>query len=349
MSSSNPTELPNELLYMIFKDLDTKAIHACSMTCTDWQPAAVREIWACRSITIGDRQSRGEFPGPGDWPAFSSFVGKLTIGTDLTHRTMAQYNPANLSKLQELHVMNHVCLATPTPNILPGSAPSDNKDNTPLHWLHHLAARNPGLKVLSLVSHSPFNVAIQAAAFKISNYFRRPTLKCLPLTSLKLRYFTLSAAEMANLLQFCPALERLELEHVRLEIGHSPQQKARLMTHAGQLQKLVLLQTLPTSWLVQILYGVRHLALKGSVHPATTTVFATQGIQWTLPRAEFNRLMLMMPQLKTVAIDRVGMDVPSNGDERPHRTVRTVYTTEGIEFGNHFVNAKELPYVHQNN
>ncbi|KAG0013291.1 hypothetical protein BGZ82_002185 [Podila clonocystis] len=325
MTSTKPTELPNELLYMIFKDLDTKTVHACSMTCRDWQPAAAREIWACRSITIGDLHSRGEFPDPRDWPAFSGNLGKLIIGTALTLSSMAQYNPANLSKLQELHVMNHVCLATHT--------------QSTFHWLHHLAARNPGLQFLSLVSHAPFNVAIPRAAFKISNYIRRPALTSLALTSLKLRYFTLSAIELAHLLQFCPELTRLELEHVGLEGGQSPQLKAQ----AGRLQELVLLQTLPTGWFVQILAGVRALVLKGHIQPAALLP-STQRIKWTLPRAEFNRLMMTMPRLETVTVDRVGMDIPSNGDERPHPTLRTVYATEGIDFGSHFVNAKVLPY-----
>ncbi|KAF9308953.1 hypothetical protein BG003_010375 [Podila horticola] len=337
----NPAELSNDILHLFFKKLDTKSVYACAMTCKDWQPAAGDEIWSCRSITIGDPQSeQPSFPTSLDFPTFSSFVGNLTLSPELNRSTMEQYNPVNLSALRELHVMSHICLAT-LPPALPGSGASSDKnddnydDDTPLHWLHKLAVRNWNLRVLSLASHSPFGVAIQRAAFEISNYFREsPDLTSLALASLKLHYFALSAHQLANLLQFCPKLTRLELEHVDLGCN-SP----RLQAHAGRLQELVLLQTLPTAWFLQTLGGgVKTLVLKGHIRPAT------QGIRWTIPRAEFNRLMMTMPLLATLTIDRVGMDIPSNGEERAHRKVREVFATEGIEFGNHFVNAKVLPY-----
>ncbi|KAG0336164.1 hypothetical protein BG000_006857 [Podila horticola] len=342
----NPAELPNDILHLSFKKLDTKSVYACSMTCKDWQPAAGDEIWSCRSITIGDPQSeQPSFPSSLDFLTFSSLVGNLTLSPELNRSTMAQYNPANLSALRELHVMSHICLATPPPALPGGGASSDENDDnydddTPFHWVHKLAVRNRDLRVLSLASHSPFGVAIQRVAFKISNYFRKsPDLTNLELTSLKLRYFALSAHQLANLLQFCPKPTRLELEHVDLGCN-SP----RLQAHAGRLQELVLLQTLPTAWFLQTLGGgVKTLVLKGHIRPATVQP-ATQGIRWTIPLAEFNRLMMTMPLLVTLTVDRVGMDIPSNGEKRAHPKVREVFATEGIEFGNHFVNAKVLPY-----
>jgi hypothetical protein len=86
----------------------------------------------------------------------------------------------------------------------------------------------------------------------------------------------LTPGELANLLNFCPKLAPLELEHFWLDSGELVP-PSELQIHVRRLRHLSLLCMDLKGWFINILEGVQTLVLKGYLQPAAAP--ATQGIK----------------------------------------------------------------------
>ncbi|KAF9367420.1 hypothetical protein CPB97_005809, partial [Podila verticillata] len=339
-SSSTTSKLASndDILHLFFERLNTQDIHSCAITCKNWNLIAVQKIFSWHPIIIGNPNREMPFPNLEKWNEFNQVVKYLTIGSAADCNSLIKYSMDKVTMLRKLHVMNHMCLDIPSNNNSSASLSSASSSSVcekDPHWLKEVAVNNQGLRVMSLISRTPVNISIPRADFKISTYFGSPVQTNLPaLTSLKLRYFSLTPGELANLLNFCPQLTRLELEHVWLdsdELVAPPE----LQVHAGRLQYLSLLCMDLKGWFVNILGGVQTLVLKGHLQPAAAP--ATQGIKWKVPRSNFDTMMTTMRQLQTLKLDRVGIVGASMTTELlRHQSVQNVFTTEEVDFGHYF-------------
>ncbi|KAI9235436.1 MAG: hypothetical protein BYD32DRAFT_438332 [Podila humilis] len=234
-------------------------------------------------------------PSPVDWVWVHHKTTSLTLFAPTLNGTMFKYDLTVVKTLRELHVKHPAYLG------LRLGATSSR------HW------PLPGLSQTQIVP------------FKISNYFGHSSvLPSLAIQSLTLRHFILSDTELNNLLTFCPKLTRLELEHVSLV-----SESHMLLPHSG-LAEIVLVKTTPTLRLIQVLAGVRTVVLKGAVDPVTSS---SRGTHWRISRPLFDSLILGMPLLETVKIDRVDFlveDVQRHTGTN-HPQVKNVFKTADMK------------------
>ncbi|KAG0012989.1 hypothetical protein BGZ81_001282, partial [Podila clonocystis] len=227
-------------------------------------------------------------PSPQDWARNHRGTKSLTLPAPPNASPLAfSHDPIVVTTFHELHVKHPIYLA-----LKPTSAKSR------CHWLHDMAVHNKDLETLTLYGPGPTSFVPQLITpFRISDYFDLG-IKALPnleITALTLRHFTLTDTELGQLLRFCPRLTRLELQHVVLV--NSP-----ALGPLYGLRELVLVCTKPTAWLNRVLSGVHTLVLKGDANPPTRE---THDMLWPVSLDAFERLVLGMPLLFTVKIDRV--------------------------------------------
>lgn len=234
-----------------------------------------------------------------------------------------------VTTLRELHVKNPVYLSLK----LAGA-------KSPLHWLHDIAINNRSLEKLTL--YGPGSTGLepqQIARFKISNYFEfgSQALPSLQTTALTLRHFILSDTELGQLLKFCPKLTHLELEYVVFVSDTS-----RMALYKG-LRELVLVQTKPTARLNHVLSSVHTLVLKCDVDPPTKL---TKNNFWKLSIGDFDTMVLGMPLLTTVKVDRVAFveQYPEHASAMPHDNILQVFKNVHSDLSAHFPRAVILPY-----
>ncbi|KAF9016872.1 hypothetical protein CPC16_002961 [Podila verticillata] len=277
------------------------------------------------AVCLGDPSIPG--PSPVDWVWVHHKTTSLTLFAPTLNGTMFKYDLTVVKTLRELHVKHPDYLG------LRLGATSSR------HWLHDVAVSNQLLETLTLYGPEvPGLSQTQIVPFKISNYFGHSSvLPSLAIQSLTLRHFILSDTELNNLLTFCPKLTRLELEHVSLV-----SESHMLLPHNG-LAEIVLVKTTPTLRLIQVLAGVRTVVLKGAVDPVTSS---SRGTHWRISRPLFDRLILGMPLLETVKIDRVDFlveDVQRHTGTN-HPQVKNVFKTADMKLVGYFPNAGAQPY-----
>ncbi|KAG0362335.1 hypothetical protein BG005_005989 [Podila minutissima] len=268
-------------------------------------------------------------PSPKYWIRNHSGTKSLTLTAPPNASPLAfSHDPTVTTTLHELHIKHPIYLA-----LKPAGAKSRR------HWLHDMAVRNKHLGTLTLYGPGPTGFAPQhITPFQISNYFDLGT-KALPqleITSMTLRHFTLSNAELGQLLKSCPKLTRLELQQVVLV--NSP-----ALGPLYGLRELVLVRTRPTAWLNRVLSGVHTLVLKGDVNPPTR---GTQDAVWPVSLDKFERLVLGMPLLHAIKVDRITIAVQDLKYRRvlQHHGVRQVFKNAQIDLSEHFPKAVVLPY-----
>ncbi|KAF9314290.1 hypothetical protein BG003_004342 [Podila horticola] len=268
-------------------------------------------------------------PSPKDWARNHRGTRSLTLTAPPNASPLAfGHDPTIVTTLHELHVKHPIYLT-----LKPASSKSQR------HWLHDMAVRNKHLETLTLYGPGPTGFNPQhITPFKISDYFElgSKALPQLEITALTLRHFTLSDAELGQLFRFCPKLTRLELQHVVLV--NSP-----ALGPLYGLRELVLVWTKPTAWLNRVLSGVHTLVLKGDVSPPTRE---TQDAVWPMFLHDFERIVLSMPLLLTVMIDRVTFAAQDLKHHRvlQHHGVVQVFKNAQVDLSEHFPKAVVLPY-----
>ncbi|KAF9368599.1 hypothetical protein CPB97_004453, partial [Podila verticillata] len=276
-------------------------------------------------VCLGDPSIPG--PSPDEWARNHHRAQSLTLfAPTFTSMTPFKYDINVVKTLRELHVKHPVYLG-----LRLGAPPSH-------HWLHDMAARNRSLERLTLYGPGAPGVANTMISFKISNYFGA-ALPHLSIQSLTLRHFHLSDLELHNLLMFCPKLTRLELEHVYLR-----DETTFLLPHNG-LQEVVLVKTTPTKRLIQVMPGVHTLVLKGDVDPPSSAKPEYHGTLWRIARDGFDKLVLGMPLLETVKVERVDFrreDLKTQPGAL-HDNVRYVFKAADIKLHEYFPNAEFQP------
>ncbi|KAG0090297.1 hypothetical protein BGZ93_003640 [Podila epicladia] len=282
-----------------------------------------------RDVCIGDPFI--PCPSPKHWIRNHHWTKSLTLTAPPNASPLAfSHDPTVATTLHELHIEHPIYLT-----LKPAGAKSRR------HWLHDIAVRNKHLRTLTLYGPGPTGFAPQhITPFRISDYFDlgTKTLPQLEITSLTLRHFTLSDAELGQLLKSCPKLTRLELQHVVLV--NSP-----ALGPLYGLRELVLVRTRPTAWLNCVLSGVHTLVMKGDVRPSNRD---TQAAVWTVTLDEFERLVLGMPLLLTVKVDRITIVAQNHRRRRilQHHGVRQVFNNAQVDLSEHFPKAVVLPYTH---
>ncbi|KAF9370957.1 hypothetical protein CPB97_002337 [Podila verticillata] len=284
-----------------------------------------------KAFCIGDPSIPG--PSSNEWAKTHREAKSLTLSASTATTTnITEYNLTVVKTLREIHVKHPLYLGLKLASA-----------TTSRHWLHDMAVRNRSLEKLTLHGPgSPEFVYTQIVPFKISNYFGHGSKALLRLSiqSLSLRHFILSDTELDNLLNFCPRLKRLELEHVCFETESN-----KLLPHNG-LQEIVLTKTEPTLRLLQVLAGVHTFVLKGHVDPPVS--LSRMDIRWRISRYLFERYILGMSLLLTVKLDRVDFlleDLRKDTDAIHDRVVK-VFNTEGINIRAYFPKAVIKPYWH---
>ncbi|KAG0025521.1 hypothetical protein BGZ82_009974 [Podila clonocystis] len=268
-------------------------------------------------------------PSPKDWARNHGGTKSLTLTAPPNASPLAfSHDPIVVTTLHELHIKHPIYLS-----LKPASAKSRR------HWLHDMAVRNKDLETLTLYGPGPASFVPQLITpFRISDYFDlgNTALPNLEITALTLRHFTLSNAELGQLLRFCPRLTRLELQHVVLV--NSP-----ALGPLYGLRELVLVRTRPTSWLNRVLSGVNTFVLKGDVDPPTRE---THDVVWPVSLDAFERLVLGMPLLFTVIVDRITFAAQDFRHHRvlQHHGVRQVFKNAQVDLSEHFPKALVLPY-----
>ncbi|KAG0090295.1 hypothetical protein BGZ93_003638 [Podila epicladia] len=271
-------------------------------------------------------------PSPSEWAKNHCKTRSLILSAPTSaNMTTIECDLTLVKTLRELHVTHPVYLDL-------SLAPNPSR-----HWLFDMVKRNQSLEKLTL--YGPGNTGCAHAPilpFKMLNYFSlgrgsRAVLG-LSIQSLTLRHFIVSDTELNNLLTLCPKLTRLELERVDLVT-----ESHILLSHNG-LQEIVLAQTTPTPWLIQVLAGVHTLVLKGDVDPPIGD--ETRGTRWRISRNGFERLVLGMPLLLTVKTDRVNFREEDLRTARSatHPRVLQVFKTADINLIGYFPKAVIEPY-----
>lgn len=267
---------------------------------------------------------------PREWVKNHHGTKSLILITPPTANPLAfSHDLTVATTLRELHVKNPVYLALK----LAGA-------KSPRHWLHDIAMNNRSLEKLTL--YGPGSTGLepqQIAPFKISNYFELggKALPCLQITTLTLRHFVLSDTELGQLFKFCPKLTHLELEHVVLVSDTS-----RMALYKG-LRELVLIRTKPTARLNQVLSGVHTLVLKCDVDLPTKL---TKSNFWKLSLEDLDTMVLGMPLLTTIKVDRVAFveQYPEQASAVTHDGVLQVFKNVHSDLSPHFPRAVILPY-----
>lgn len=270
-------------------------------------------------------------PSPDEWARNHRQTRSLTLSSVAsTDLKTFDYDITVVTTLHELHVKRPVYLHLKL----------DTKSSH--HWLNDMAVRNESLEKLTLYGlDTPVLASAHIVPFKISNYFNRAEqdLHFLRIKSLTLRCFSLSDIELHNILTFCPHLTRLDLEHVTFV------DTSTWVLPYNSLREIVLLQTTPTPRLIQFLHGAQTLVLKGNVYPPVWNLYGTC---WTVSRNDFEELMMGMPQLKTVMIERVDFyeqDRRTPGDV-VHPKVRRVFKNADMNIKGYFPRALLKPFWH---
>ncbi|KAF9278046.1 hypothetical protein BGZ74_003181 [Mortierella antarctica] len=277
-------------------------------------------------VCIGNPSIPG--PSPDEWVRNHRQTRSLTLSSpDFATRTTFKDDVTVVSTLHALHVKHPFYL-----DLKSADKPSH-------HWLHEMAERNPALETLTLygpgapgVRGLPGPAQTQIVPFKISNFFGRvlPSMK-----SLTLRHFVLSDTELDKLFTFFPLLMRLQLEHVTI-VTECP---TKLLPY-NSLREIVLLKTTPTRRLIQVLAGVEMLVLKGDINSPVSALHQNT-TRWEIRRDIFDRLVLGMPLLETVKIDRV--DFVPKDREIPrivtHCEVTRVCKSAAMDLEDYFPNA----------
>ncbi|KAG0010461.1 hypothetical protein BGZ81_002761 [Podila clonocystis] len=283
------------------------------------------------AVYIGDPSTLG--PSPDEWVRNHRQTRSLTLSSpDFATRSTFKSDVAVVRTLRELHVKHPLYLDL------------KSADKSSHHWLHDMAIRNTVLETLTLygpgapgVQSLPGLAQAQIVPFKISNYFGKvlPSMK-----SLTLRHFILSDTELDQLLMFCPHLTCLQLEHVNL-VTECP---TRLLPY-NSLRKVVLLKTTPTRRLIQVLAGVEMLVFKGDIYPPVSALHQNTTF-WEISRDTFDRLVMGMPLLETVKIDRVDFVPKDRGIPGvvTHSVVTRVCKSATMDLESYFPNASVETY-----
>lgn len=283
------------------------------------------------AVYIGNPSIPG--PSPEDWVKNRCQTRSLTLSSPgFATRATFKSDVTAVRTLHELHVKHPFYL-----DLKPDAKSSH-------HWLYEIAVRNPALETLTLygpgapgVRGSHGLAQARIVPFKISNYFGKvlPSMK-----SLTLRHFILSDIELDQLLTFCPHLTHLQLEHIDLETLCP----TKLLPY-NSLREVVLLKTTPTRRLIQVLAGVERLVIKGDINPPVSSLHQNT-TRWEIRRDTFDRLVLGMPLLETVKIDRV--DFVSKDREIPglvtHSMVTRLCMSAAMNVDGYFPNAEVETY-----